>query len=171
MQYRQHRTSNTNRAELIENALMVDPIKFCTEINLHDPSLLPTLQWTFQCKGRAQNFFTDTFPISKLGGWKHTTGLNILSKTYRHQALNPLNNTDVMEIGRWLATEEDGEPFWIGVTLACLQQAGKLPRRTSRRNTTLRREARTLAVFLRKWGKIPMGQCHHNKGPSITRDA
>ena len=42
-QYRQHRTSNTHRTELIQNSLMVDPIKCCAEINLHDPSLLPTL--------------------------------------------------------------------------------------------------------------------------------
>ena len=42
-QYRQHRASNTHRAEPIENALMIDPIKGCTEINLRDPSLLPTL--------------------------------------------------------------------------------------------------------------------------------
>ena len=32
-----------NRA-YIENALIVDPIKGCTEINLQDPSLLPTLR-------------------------------------------------------------------------------------------------------------------------------
>ena len=50
---------------------------------------------------------------------------------------NTLDNTDVMEIGRSLATEEDGGPFGIRVTLACLQQAGKLPRRPRRRNTAL----------------------------------
>ena len=33
-QYKHHRASNTNRAELIENALMVDPIKGYPEINL-----------------------------------------------------------------------------------------------------------------------------------------
>ena len=33
------------------------------------------------------------------------------------------------------------------MTLACLQQAGKLPRRKRRRNTTLRRGARTSAVL------------------------
>ena len=43
-----------------------------------------------------------------------------------------------------------GGPFEIGATLACRQQAGKLPRRTSRRNTTLRRVARTAAVLLYK---------------------
>ena len=53
-QYRQHITSNTHRTELIENSLMVDPIKCSAEINLYDPSLLPTLQCTFQCLGQAQ---------------------------------------------------------------------------------------------------------------------
>ena len=53
-QYRQDRTSNTHRAELIENTQMVDPIKGCTEVDLHDPSLLPTLQCSLQCMGHAQ---------------------------------------------------------------------------------------------------------------------
>ena len=53
---------------------MVDPIKGCTEVNLHNTSLLPTLQCTLQCKGHAEKCITgtQTFPISKLGGWKHT---------------------------------------------------------------------------------------------------
>ena len=33
-----------------------------------------------------------TFPISKLGGWKDTTAF--------HKSSNTLDNTDVMEIGR-----------------------------------------------------------------------
>ena len=37
---------------------MVDPIKGCTEINLHDPSLLATLQCTLQCMGHAQKCIT-----------------------------------------------------------------------------------------------------------------
>ena len=71
------------RAELMENAQMVDPIKGCTEVNLHDPSLLPTLQCTLQCKGHAQKCITGThtFLISKLGGWKHTTAFHKSSKT------------------------------------------------------------------------------------------
>ena len=70
-QYRQHRTSNTHRAELIENALMVNSIKGCTKINLHHPSLFPTLQCTLQCMGDAQKCITGTktYPMSKLGGW------------------------------------------------------------------------------------------------------
>ena len=42
--------------------------------------------------------------------------------------LRTLDNTGVIEICRQLATEEEDEPYGIGVTLACLQQAGKLPR-------------------------------------------
>ena len=52
---------------------MVGPIKGLTEIDLHDPNLLHTLQWTFQFMEHAQKFATSTqtFPISKLGGGKH----------------------------------------------------------------------------------------------------
>ena len=91
-QYRQHRTSNSHRSELIENALIVDPIKGCTEINLHDPSPLPTLQCTLQCMWHTQTCITGAqkFPISKLGGWKHTTAFHKSSKTNRHQALKHL---------------------------------------------------------------------------------
>ena len=70
---------------------------------------------------------------------------------------NSLDNTDIIEIGQQLTTEEDGGPFGIDVTLACLQQAGKLPKRASHRNTTLGRVARTSAVLLRKRGNIPNG--------------
>ena len=70
---------------------------------------------------------TQTIPISKLGGWKHTTVFHESSKTNRHWRLNTLENTDVIEIGRQLATYYDGGRFGIGVTLACLQQAGKHP--------------------------------------------
>ena len=89
---RQHRTSNTHRAELIENAKMVDPFKGCTEVNLHDPNLMPTLQYTLQCEGDAQKCITgmQTFPISKLGGLKHTTAFHKSSKTNRYQALKHL---------------------------------------------------------------------------------
>ena len=70
---------------------------------------------------------------------------------------NTLVNTDVIEIGRHLTTEEDGGPLGIDMTLAFLQQAGKLPKRTSHRNTTLGRVARTSAVLLRKRGNMPDG--------------
>ena len=67
--YRQHRTPNTHRSELIQNSLMVDPIKGCAEINLNDPSLLPTLKCTLQCMRPTLKCITgtQTFPISKLG--------------------------------------------------------------------------------------------------------
>ena len=54
----QHRTFNTRRTELIENSLVVVPINGCAELNLYDPSLLPTLQCTLQCTGHAQKCIT-----------------------------------------------------------------------------------------------------------------
>ena len=68
---------STHRTELIENSLMVDPINGFAEVNLDDPSLLLTLQYTLQCMRHAQNCITgtQTFPISHLSGWKHTTAL------------------------------------------------------------------------------------------------
>ena len=56
----------------------VDPIKGCDEINLYDPSLLPIFQCTLQCMRRTQKCITctQTFPISKLDGWKHTTAFH-----------------------------------------------------------------------------------------------
>ena len=95
-------TSNTHRAELIENAQLVDPIKSFTEVNLHDPSLLPTLQCTLQCTGHTQKCITDTqtFPISKLISWKDTLrSINRPRRTDTRRS-NTLNNTYVMEIGR-----------------------------------------------------------------------
>ena len=71
---------------------MVDSIKGGTEINLHDPSLLPTHQCILQCMGQAQTCITGTQTslISKLGGWKHTIAFHKYSKTNRHQALKHL---------------------------------------------------------------------------------
>ena len=68
--------SNTHRTELIQNSLMVDPIKGWAEINLYNLSLLPSLQRALQCMRNAQKCITgtQTFPISKLGGWKHPVG-------------------------------------------------------------------------------------------------
>ena len=50
---------------------MVDPIKGCTEINLHDPSLLPTLQCTSKCMGQAQKCITGNHAdlSDKKTGW------------------------------------------------------------------------------------------------------
>ena len=88
----QHRTSDTHRAELIENSLMVDPIKSSTEVDLHNPGLLPTLQCTLQCMWCIQKCITgaQTFPINKLGGWKHTTVFHKSSETKCHQMLKHL---------------------------------------------------------------------------------
>ena len=54
----------------IENSIMVDPMKGCAEINLHDPSLLPTFECTLQYMEHAKKCITgtQTFPVSKLGG-------------------------------------------------------------------------------------------------------
>ena len=75
-----------------------------------------------------------------------------------------------MKLGRELVTENAGRPFQILVTLACFQQAEKQPTRRSRRNTTLRRGARTSAVLFRKSENIPNGQCHY-KRLTVIRDA
>ena len=49
---------------------MVDPIKGCDEINLCDPTLMPTIQCTLQCMQHTQKCITgtQTFLIRKLGG-------------------------------------------------------------------------------------------------------
>ena len=139
-QYRQHRTSDTCRIEHIVNSLMVDPINGCADINMHGSCLLLTLQYTLLCIGHAQKCITgtQTFPISKLGGWKHTsTSLRSTNRPRRRDA-KPSNTLDNVY---WFygnrSVEEDRGPFVIGVTSACLQQTGKLPRRTRRWNTTI----------------------------------
>ena len=136
---------------------MVDPIKSCTEVNLHDASLLPILQCTLQCMGHTQKCITgaQTFPISKLGGWKDTTTFHKSSKRNRHQALKNLRqywcygNWSVIgnRRGRWTFRN------WgdIGLSPASRET---IPRRTSRRNTTLRRGAITSAVQEKKNNKI-----------------
>ena len=86
------RTSDTQRAESIENSLMVDPIKSSAEVDLHNRGLLSALQCTLQCKWHTQKRITgtQTFPISKLGGWRHTTVLYKSSETNHHQTLKHL---------------------------------------------------------------------------------
>ena len=123
--YRQHRTSNTHRAEHIENALMVDPFKSCTEINLHDPNLLLTLQCTLKCMGYAQKYITgtQTFP-QQTGGWMHTTAFQKSSNTNRLQALKHLRQYWCYGNRSKLATDEENGPFRFGVTFTCIQQAG-----------------------------------------------
>ena len=112
---------------------------------------------SLQCMGHLQKCITgtQTFPINKLGGWKHITAFHKSSKANRHQALKYLRqywcygNLSVIgnRGGQWT--------FRNWGIIALSQQAGKLPRRTSRRNTALRRGAITSAVLLRKRGNIP----------------
>ena len=112
-----------------------------------------SVSYTHKCIAGIQ-----TFPISKLGGWKHTTASHKSSEVNRHLVLKHFRQ--YWCFGNWLvqlATEEDGGLFEIGMTLACLQQAGKLPRWTSRLNTKIRQGARTSAVLFRKRGNIPNG--------------
>ena len=59
----------------------------CAEINLFDPSLLPTLLCTLHCVRHAQWCITgtQTFLISKLCGWKHTTAFHKSFESNWHQ--------------------------------------------------------------------------------------
>ena len=147
---------------------MVDIIKSSVEVDRHNPGLLPALQCTLKCMWHTQKCITgtQTFPISNLGGWKHTRVFHKSSETNRHQTLKHL--WQYWCYGNWSVIGNKG-PFGIGVTLGRHQQAGKLPRRRSRRNTTLRRGARTSAILFKKRGNIPEGQCHR-EGPSLTGD-
>ena len=53
--------------------------------------------------------------LAVLGGVVKTASKLASTLVKRGQCNIPFNNTDVMEIGRLLATEEDGGPFGIGV--------------------------------------------------------
>ena len=55
-------------------------------------SCMPTLQCTLQCMRHTQKCITvtQTCPLSKLGGWKHTTAFHKSSEANRHQALKHL---------------------------------------------------------------------------------
>ena len=94
-----HSTSNTHRAGITEKFLMVDPLKGCVEINLHNNSHLLTLQYTLQCMGHIQKCITGIYPdISDSKMDKHTTALNKSSETNVHQKLKRLiDNTHVMK--------------------------------------------------------------------------
>ena len=94
---------------------------------------------------------TQTFPISKLGGWKYITEFHKSSKTNRHQAFKYI---PILMLWKSIENcqQKRAVELRIGVTLACLQQAGKLPRRTSHRNTTQKRGTITSAV-LKKFRK------------------
>ena len=163
-----YRTSYTNSAELIENTLMIDPIKGCTEINLHDPSLLPTLRYTLQCMGVAQKCITgtQTFPISKLGGWKHTTACHKSSETNRHQTFKNLgqywcywNRSVIGNRGGWWTFRNYGD---ISLSPAGRQttQTNKPPKHYTKTTGI------TSAMLLIKKETYSMGHCH-NKGPCL----
>ena len=151
---------------------MVDPIKGCAEISLYDPSLLPPLQCTLQCTRHAQKCITgtQTFPISKLGGWKHTTTFHKSSETNRHQTLKHLRqhrcygNRSVVgnRGGRWTLWNRSD----IGMSPASREttSTNKPPKHFTKTG------ARTSAVHLRKRGNIPNGSEPH-KDPSLTSDA
>ena len=153
----QARTSNTHRAELIENAQMVDPIKSCTEVNLHDLSLLSTLQCILQCMGHAQKCITgtQTFPISKLGGWKDTTAFHKSSKTNRHQVLKHLRQ--YWCYGNWsvICNRRGWWTFrnWGDISLFPASQETTQTNKPPKHYTKM--GAITSAVLLRKRGNIP----------------
>ena len=100
--YIEDRASNTHRTELTENTLMVDPIKGCAEINLHDPRVMPTLQCTLQYMGHSQKCIAGTqiFPISKLGFGSTPQRSRNRSRRTDTRSSNTSDNTDFMEIGR-----------------------------------------------------------------------
>ena len=77
---------------------------------------------------------TQTFPISKLGGWKHTTAFYKSYERNRHQTLKQYGQYRCYGHRSVIGNRGGRCTFIIRVTLACLQQAGKLPRRTIRHN-------------------------------------
>ena len=94
-QHRQKRTPNTYNPiyqNLWRIPKIVDPIKGCAEVKLRNRSILNTLQWILQCMGHTQKYMTSiqTFPISKLGGFNHTTAVLESSETNRYQVLEHL---------------------------------------------------------------------------------
>ena len=109
--------------------------------------------------GYTQQFIagTQTFPISKLCGLIHTTVFHKYSEQTDIRFSNTLDNSDVMGIGRLLTTDQDDTSFRIVMTLASLQQSGKLPRQPSRQNSKQGWEARTSAILV----DISNCQCHH----------
>ena len=91
-QDRQQWTSNSHREEHEENPLMVDPVKTRTEIDLNHSSLLPHLQSTLLGVCHTQKGITSAkiFPISELGGWKHTSAFHKTHKMNWRQKLKYL---------------------------------------------------------------------------------
>ena len=73
-------------------------------------------------------YFRHHHPSSQPAVIRSRTALRSINCPRRTDARrsNTIDSPDVMEISQELATEEDGEPSGIGVTLASRQQAGKL---------------------------------------------
>ena len=63
-------------------------------ICMRNHSLQSNLRRTFQCIGHTQKCITgrQIFPISKLGGWKHTTAFHKSFENNRHQTLKRFKN-------------------------------------------------------------------------------
>ena len=119
---------------------MVDPIKDCAEINLYDPSLLPTLQCTLQCMWQEQKCITctQTSLMSTQGGWKYTIAFHKLCKMNRHQMLKHLwqfwcygNQSVIGNRGRWWSLRNRGD---IALSPACWEttQTNKPPKHYTR---------------------------------------
>ena len=91
-------------------------------------------------------------PIIKLCGWEHTTAFLKSSRTNRHQRAKHLRQ--YWCYGNRLVIGNSGGPWiflnWDDIGLSPASK--ELPRRTRRRNTTLRLVARTSAVLFRKRG-------------------
>ena len=100
---------------------------------------------------------TQTFLISKLGGWKYTTAFHKSSKTNRHQALKHLRQYGCY--GNWsvIGNREGSWTFrnWSDIALspASLEttQMNKPPKHCTKTG------AITSAVLFRKRGNIPNG--------------
>ena len=71
----QHRKSNSNRADLQEDPLMVYSVHSGNEVDLNNSSLPPSLQNTIvTCVAHTEDITSaKTFPISELCGWKRTS--------------------------------------------------------------------------------------------------
>ena len=109
---------------------------------------------------------TQTFPKSKLGGWKHTTAFHISSKTNRHQALKHLGkyccywkrSVIGKRWGRWTFRN------WGDISLS------PASRETTQTNKPPKhyRKTRNIPNGSNKEEIYPKGQCHH-KGPSLNK--
>ena len=164
-------TDNTEPPIPTENSLMVDPIKSSAEIGLHNPGLLPTLQCPLQCVWHTQMRITSTqtFPISKLGGWKHTTVFHKSTETNRHQTLRHL--WQYWCYGNWSVIGNRGGrwTFWNWGDIG-LSPASRETTQTKKPSKHLTEVGSEHQPFSSKWEETYQeGQCHP-KGLSQTGD-